>query len=527
MNKHHTRVLLIEDDPVDHQLLKLNLSKSSSTFELVWVQTLTDGLSHLEKNQFDVILTDLSLPDSFGLGTVKRIRDFNQDVPIVILTTLDDQDIRFVALTAGAQDYFLKDEASPHMLERSIHHAIQRQESVVEIQNLLTEVESSRELLIKQKELLKKKNRRLRNLNETAHRFVDNVSHEFRTPLTVIKDYISLVREGFVGEVNEEQGRMLDIAGVRTDELNNMVDDMLDVSKLGSGLLGAWRRPCQLSDIVESVCPPLAKRAAVKDIVFDAEIDQTLPAIYCDSEKVGRVIINLVTNAIKFCGNPGVVQLWVQENPDKEEIVVGVTDNGPGIDKEGLSEIFKRFKQLKTQLDSSTKGFGLGLNIAKELVDLNFGEMTVESELGQGTTFSFTVPLNDPLSVMTRYLERIQRLGSSESAVALVCTRIDENVSDADAEDIDAFFNYVLRKNDLLFRIGSHEWLFVLSIPGLEMSNFVSRVKTEWEKTNRNRPFGPLPCIEMSVDGTWNVQADLDVIRNQVNRIMQQEVTHA
>ncbi|QDU10862.1 ATP-binding protein [Gimesia aquarii] len=527
MHQRHMRVLLIEDDPVDHQLIKLNLSKSRSSFELVWTQFIDDGLAQLAETKFDVVLTDLSLPDSFGLGTIKRIRDHNQDVPIVVLTTLDDEEIRFVALTAGAQDYFVKDEASPQMLERAIHHAIQRQESVVEIQHLLAEVESSHALLTKQKELLKKKNRRLRKLNETAHRFVDNVSHEFRTPLTVIKDYVSLVREGVVGQVNEEQCRMLDVAGVRTDELNNMVDDMLDVSKLGAGLLGAWRRPCQLSEIVESVCPPLAKKAAVKKITFETNIDQNLPSIYCDSEKVGRVIINLVTNAIKFCGKPGIVRLWAEENHDQSELNIGITDNGPGIDDEGVSQIFKRFKQLKTQITNSTKGFGLGLNIAKELVDLNFGEMSVESELGQGTTFSFTIPLDNPSGIMKRYLEKAQRRNNGPSVVAFVRAQIEDNISDIDTQDMDSFFNYLLRANDLLFRVGTHEWVYALSISSLEMPNFVTRVETEWGKTNRNRPFGPLPFYKLNIEGTWDVTTDSAKIYRQFNRIMQKETVYA
>ncbi|WP_417377089.1 ATP-binding protein [Gimesia maris] len=522
MNKAILRVLLIEDDPVDHQLIKLSLSKSASAFELVWAQTLESGLLKFGENTFDVVLTDLSLPDSFGLETVKKIRDYNRDVPIVVLTTLNDNDVRLIALSVGAQDYFLKDEASPHMLERAIRHAIQRQESVVENQRLLTEVETSRELLLKQKVLLKKKNRRLRKLNQTAHRFVDNVSHEFRTPLTVIKDYVSLVREGLVGEINKEQGQMLDIASIRTDELNNMVDDMLDVSKLEAGLLGAWRRPCQLSDIIECVCSPLAKKAAVKGIHFEADVDPVLPAIYCDSEKVGRVIVNLVTNAMKFCGNPGSVRLWTEERADQGEIIIGVTDNGPGIDEEGLAEIFQRFKQLKTQLDSSTKGFGLGLNIAKELVDLNFGEMSVESQVGTGTTFSFSVPLNNPSSVMTRYLDRTQRLTSSESVVALLFARIDEETADTDKEDMDAFFNFLLRTNDLLFRTGSCEWLFVLSIPCLELSEFVTRLENEWEKTNRNRPFGPLPDYQLNIEGKWKINADSEEIHRHFCRITQQ-----
>jgi hypothetical protein len=306
-----------------------------------------------------------------------------------------------------------------------------------------------------------------------------------------------------------------------------MVDDMLDSSKLESGLLGAWRRPCRLSDVVESVCPPLAKKAEVKGIAFEVDVPETLPAVYCDAEKIGRVIINLVTNAMKFCGKQPTVRLWAQQEPEQGALVVGVTDNGPGIDEESLSEIFKRFKQLKTQLKSSTKGFGLGLNIAKELVELNFGDMSVQSRAGEGSTFSFTVPLDHPPGVIERYLKRIHSLRDGESVVALVRARVDSSTTDADAEDADAFFNYLLRRNDLLFRAGTHQWLFVLPVPRSELADFMDRAYSEWEKTNRNRPFGPIPRFEMQVEGAWMVEGNTDAILDRFTWLLQPEAAHA
>ncbi|MBX3437618.1 MAG: hybrid sensor histidine kinase/response regulator [Planctomycetaceae bacterium] len=520
MSKQRIRILLIEDDPADHHLINRSLGQSRLAVDVVWSDDLRTALSQIAASDFHVVLTDLSLPDSCGLETVHRIRNQDRDIPIIVLTTLNDEGVEATSLSVGAQDYLSKDDASPHNLERAIVHAIWRQEVVVENQRLLAEVQSSREQLAEQKVLLKRKNRRLRRLYKTAHRFVDNVSHEFRTPLTVIKDYVALVREGVVGEVNIEQCRMLDIVGVRTDDLNNMVDDMLDVSKLESGLLGAWRRPCQLADVVEPLTLPLLKKAEVKGIVFEVDVDAALPPVYCDAEMIGRVIINLVTNAMKFCGEPGTVKLWTRADAARHEVVVGVTDNGSGIDDEGLSIIFQRFKQLKRELKTSTKGFGLGLNIAKELVDLNFGEMTVESRLGRGSTFSFTVPLNDPQNVMERYVERVRRMKHEERVVALVRTRIDAGTSAADAEDADVFFNFLLRRSDLLFRAGVHEWLFVLWVARSEAADFEARARTEWLKTNRNRPYGPIPDFELTHDGQWNVESSIDAVLNRFRRVM-------
>jgi signal transduction histidine kinase len=156
---------------------------------------------------------------------------------------------------------------------------------------------------------LETKYQRLARLYRTAHQFVDNVSHEFRTPLTVIKEYVSLIREGIVGPVSDEQSKMLHVVEDRADDLNTMVDDMLDVSKLESGLLGVYRQECDIAQVLRHVRPALERKAVVKGVELQWDIEPGLPSIYCDPEKAGRVLINLSINAIKFCGQPGHVRI--------------------------------------------------------------------------------------------------------------------------------------------------------------------------------------------------------------------------
>ena len=292
-------------------------------------------------------------------------------------------------LRQGAQDYLLKHEVEPKLLARSLRFAIERQRTAA--------LESCIEQLAAAQVLLKKKNRRLAKLNRTVHEFVDNVSHEFRTPLTVIKEYASLVKDGVVGAVSDEQKQMLTIVEDRADDLNTMVDDMLDVSKLEAGLLRVDRRICQVADIVARVWPARECKAAVRGVQLEFQLDPKLEAVFCDPEKAGRVLTNLVTNAIKFCGQPGRVWLNCDREPDGAGVRLSVRDNGHGISPENQRAIFLRFKQLSESIRSSTKGFGLGLNIAKKLVELNLGEITVESEIGRGSTFAFTLPKARPI----------------------------------------------------------------------------------------------------------------------------------
>jgi len=498
------RVLLIEDNLDDAVLMTHMLSKTQISFHVRHVETLADAREQLLGGSFDVILTDLSLPDSNGVESVMAIRQFAPTVPLVVLTGLNSDLVALEALKLGAQDYLTKDGATSDVLERAIRYAIQRQRN--------TEMEECLQTLRASERLLARKNKHLARLNRTAHRFVDNVSHEFRTPLTVIMEYVSIVRDGLVGALNEKQLQLLDLSVDRTDDLNNMVNDMLDVSRLGAGILGINRISCRMEDIVEHVRPNLVRKAAIKKVTIEMVIDPALPAVYCDPEKIGRVLINLAVNAIKFSGQPGHVRIHVGIDLLARQVVTSISDTGPGIDPLRLGELFKRFKQLGAESSGSTKGFGLGLNIAKDLVHLNFGEIRVESQVGVGSVFSFTVPIDDPLEVTKRYLGQAKKRSPE---ISLMEARLDDAVEATVVDDVDAFLHRLLRRHDILFRAASRRWVLLLSASEAEVPLFLARSLEVLVNTNRNRPYGPLPEVTWNRIGTWKLQQRLilDAVR--------------
>ncbi len=514
-----TAVLLIEVNPADVDLIKIALRSAKTHFAVCWSESMSDALHQLAETDFDVILANLRLPDCSGLEVIAEIRQRAPSIPIVVLTGLASDEVALESLEQGAQDYLVKDSVTNEVLQRTIRYAISRQQNA-EMRRLLAQVKESQELL-------KKKNRGLGRLYKTAHRFVDNVSHEFRTPLTVIKEYVALLSEGLVGEVNEEQIRMLHTVEDRADDLNTMVDDMLDVSKLEAGMLGICRKNSDIAKAIEHVRPNLDKKAIVKNVNLEIDVDDNLPEVYCDAEKVGRVIVNLTVNAIKFSGQPGHVRLWAKQDESSHDVVIGVTDNGQGIDPQSLAAIFERFRQLVPNPRGSTKGFGLGLNIAKELVDLNFGQMNVESEVGRGSTFSFTVPIAQPTEIMRRYLERIEHLHNGSSVVSLVVAQIDDSFDPTVADDVDSFLNYLLRRNDLLFRADTHRWLVVLPTAEIELDKFFARVTKVRDEANRNRPHGPLPKVESQAIGTWKATDHMsEILACTSNMLMPLETIH-
>lgn len=485
-------ILLVEDREADYVLTRELLADTyGDGVTLDWVKTRDAALKALGSVDYDVCLIDYRLGKWTGLDLLREAIADGARVPFIMLTGQDNREVDVEAMQAGAADYLAKDDISAPVLKRSMRLALARQ------QHLTAERESQ--------ELLKKANIKLSELYKTAHQFVDNVSHEFRTPLAVIKDFASILAEGLAGEVNEDQQKYLGIIVNRVDDLAVMVDDMLDISKLEAGMLRVARQECNLESIFEDVRTTLERKAEANSAALKIAIDASLPTVYCDAEKIGRVIINLAVNAFKFSDEDGVVFLWARHDRKNAQIRVGVTDNGPGIAPENLQAIFERFKQVGGDVRSSTKGFGLGLNIVKELVHLNFGDIGVESDRGKGSTFAFTIPTFDPPRILKRYLQRIEQFRDGVSFVSLVTARRTADATDAPDEDVEHFLQYQLRRTDLMFKAGDGRWLLGVATSQPQLDQLLERLGDAWSDANANRPDAPLPAIEYEPNGTWSI----------------------
>ena len=484
------KILLIDDDEDDQVLVYDMLCESfGEKLKLDWVSAWDEGIEAIGSDIYDVYLVDYRLGERDGLGLIRQAVAQNCTAPSILLTGEGNREIDLSAAEAGAADYLVKGQITAPLLERAIRYAIARQAF------LKAQIEAN--------ELLRKKNLRLSELYNTAHQIVDNFSHEFRTPLTVIKEYISILQDGLAGDLNDQQKEYLGIAIERVDDLSLMVNDMLDISRLEIGLLGICRDECRIKDIVERVRPTLERKALSRNVLLDIAIQDGLPNVYCDIEKIGRVIINLAVNAIKFCGDEGRTKLWARPGADTSEIIFGITDNGPGIAPEDVQQIFERFKQMGANVTASTKGFGLGLNIAKELVQLNFGDIAVESTPGEGSTFTFSVPVYDPPRILERFLRRIEQLRDGSCYVTLISAHVEPMVDPDLLENVGQFLQHQVRRSDLLFFRQPSSWLLVAAANRQELDPLLRRIAKARVDTNRNRVGEELPEIEFEDLGTW------------------------
>ncbi len=365
-----TSVLLIEDNPGDADLVRLRLVEGRAPVKVNCVNRLSDGLASLTVETPSVVLLDLNLPDSRGAETFRRVIEHSPNVPVVVLSGQDDEALAMKAVHQGVQDYLVKGNLSSKHLERAIRYAVERQ-------GLIRAIE------ITQKQQLEFKNQ-----------FLSHVSHELRTPLTCIHQYVTLLLDGLAGPMAPDQNDHLKTILKSVNQLHAMIRDMLEATRAESGKMRIEPRCIALSELMQQTVAMLRPTAKEKKIGLEIAIDQRLRLVYADPDRVLEVLINLVDNAIKFTPPDGSVMLQASMvDADPGFVYVAVSDTGRGISPEAKSLIFERLYQDSESIDNNRSGLGLGLFICREIVRLHQGRIWVSSEPGQGSTFTFTLPL--------------------------------------------------------------------------------------------------------------------------------------
>jgi signal transduction histidine kinase len=237
---------------------------------------------------------------------------------------------------------------------------------------------------------LEEANAKLRELDQMKTAFVQQASHDLRTPLAAIKGSLDNLQIGVAGELNEKQKRILDRATRSVDRLTALINDVLDLSRIESGRTKLEKTNVSLKTITENALQECCPGVEAKHLHFKSNLTDDPCFIYGDAGKIERVVNELLTNAVKYTAEGGTIQVDLQEQNGNASLTV--QDSGIGLDRDECKKIFDRFYRTK---DSQflAKGSGLGLSIAKELLELHNGSIHVESEKGVGTCFLVTIPL--------------------------------------------------------------------------------------------------------------------------------------
>ncbi len=508
--------LLVEDNLGDTHLLNAMLAETPQwKAVLTCAERLQAAIALCKQQSFDVILLDLSLPDSQGYATFERMRQHAPQIPIILLTGSDDQELALRAVRAGAQDYLIKGEIDSHLLIRAMRYAMERKrteealrehhlryqalfendnigvliislegmllnlnrqaavmlggtveqliglpisnyiapgeyaefyqqsqallrgavipiheqtlvrhdgsELVVEVDSTLVRngngdvlyiqsiardiakrkeaeaalqaerallaqrvEERTKELSIANLELMR--NARLKN------EFLATVSHELRTPLSVILASSDALQDEIYGPTSPRQRKALERIIRSGRHLLDLINDIIDVSKIESGKLTLEIGPVSATNLCEDCVQMVQEMAKNKQIEIASTIDLTNDLLHADGRRLMQILLNLLNNAVKFTPDNGQVGLDVYEDSAQEQISFTIWDTGIGITGEDIRKLFRPFVQLDSKLSRQYQGAGLGLALVYRLTELHGGSVTVESELGQGSRFTITLP---------------------------------------------------------------------------------------------------------------------------------------
>jgi signal transduction histidine kinase len=393
----HLKVLIVDDDVVDRLMVSRALKKTDICIEQVEATTAAEAITILAKSSFDCAFIDYYLPDQEGLMLVRTLRAAGVKIPLIILTGQGDEQIAVESMKAGASDYLSKSKLAADRLAYVLKNAVRVYRAELQVNQAYEELQQTNKLLLRQNEELKKQQQQIKVQNlellkasRLKSQFLATMSHELRTPMNAIIGFSQVLLRQSKGDLNSHQRNMVDRILSNSKNLLYLVNDILDLSKIEAGRLELKPEPCDLLQLLDATVSQLRTLAEEKNLSI--RVESTLPhsRAFNDSMRVRQVLLNLISNAIKFT-DQGEILIQISE-PYTDRIAIIVKDPGIGIAAADLDYIFEVFQQVDQTTTRHYSGTGLGLAITRALVEMMGGEVSVESQVGQGSTFRVDVP---------------------------------------------------------------------------------------------------------------------------------------
>lgn len=389
-------VLVLED----HQEMARFLADIlMPVYRVVVAEDGQEGLVKALTVQPDLILCDLMMPGMSGAQFIAQARAHRtlEAIPIVVLSARADDTLRIQLLCEGIQEYLIKPFFPEELRVRIAHliamkqaHQVLQREVATQNQSLVIlakEVAARKRESQQALEALQQVNTQLAHANQVQSNFVATVSHEFRTALTSIQGFSEVLCEEACSqeEIQEYAGDIF----AEARRLSRMIADVLDLERMKSGRMALALEAIDLNALLREVLEHL--RPTAPEHSFCLQLAEALPACLGDRDKLTQVVTNLLSNAIKYSPRGGEILLGSQVKQDLAQ--VWVQDHGIGIPPDAFEEVFVSYSRIETETTRYIKGSGLGLSIARQIVQMHGGHIWVESRLGFGSSFFFTIPL--------------------------------------------------------------------------------------------------------------------------------------
>jgi signal transduction histidine kinase len=401
------RVLIVEDSESDAALEVRALEAVGYRVSHTVVETADEMRTALAGRAFDIVFADVNMPQFDALAALAILKEGGQDIPFVIVSGSIGEETAVEMMKAGANDYVLKDKLS--RLAFIVEHALQ-------------DAEDRRKLAQAEETLRQSQQHQL----QVRDQFLSRMSHELRSPLTPIHQFVTILLDGLAGDLDAEQREYLAIVLRNVNALRTMVSDLLDVTRAESGRLNIDLRCVYLADLIPQTLEAF-QMANTKELLVSSDVSDDLPPVLADPDRVRQILDNLLDNAVKFTPEKGAVKIVARLSDDNPELLcVRVTDTGSGIAKSDHEKIFEYSYQVEDGSYREHRGLGIGLHICRELVSSQGGRIWVESRPRRGSTFSFTLPVYSLAAQLASIVSAAELLTHSVALVTVAVSHVDQ-----------------------------------------------------------------------------------------------------
>lgn len=397
MEEKHLKILVVEDNPGDVYLIQELLRTSGLQFILERASSLAEAIKKTNSQDFDAVLLDLGLPDSFGLDTLRKFQANKINAPVIVLTGLDDEEIAITTVKEGAQDYLIKSNLTGDNIIRAIRYGIERKKLFRELavaKEALQELNKDLDLKVQMRTReLEVYAAELKELNATKDKFFGIIAHDLKNPLSSLIGASELL----INYVNQlDKDNILNISMLLHGSAQQgyaLLENLLEWSMTQTGKLEFSAQKMILNEVIKDTISIFKTQATNKNVDLQSKINGILEAEF-DKNLISSVLRNLLSNAIKFTPKNGKVLILAHKSQDNIE--VSVKDTGIGIPENIGNNIFRIDIKYTREGTEQEKGTGLGLLLCREFVEKHGGRIWVESKLGEGSEFKFTIPLKSP-----------------------------------------------------------------------------------------------------------------------------------
>jgi len=396
MNSMRKKIIVVDDNLENLNALKNTLKDTYAVYPSPSASEMFDLLEHIQP---DLILLDVEMPVMNGYETIKKLKNDakHNEIPVIFLSAMSDEQSEMEGLKLGAVDYIHKPFVTPLLLQRiKIHLSFMEQQKVILDRN--KEIEELLEIKTKEINLREKAELEAQNASRAKSEFLSHMSHEIRSPLNAVLGMIIIAKEE-----NDIQTikRYLEKAGGASKHILGVINDILDMSKIEANKLELSYADFDFRKMLSSIIDVTSVRAAEKHQNITVNVNDNIPPyLISDELRLSQVITNLLTNAIKFTPENGKVTInakmpeEAQGAPctgDEVTLRIEVADSGVGISPEQQAKLFTAYNQADRNIAKQFGGTGLGLAISKRIIELMQGTIWIESELGKGAKFIFTI----------------------------------------------------------------------------------------------------------------------------------------